>query len=764
MTSIFNVGGTQVSRLEDFRLLTGRGKFASDWNLPGQLHGYFLRSDRAHARIVSIDIAAARNHPGVHLVLSGEDAVRAGYVRPLNFMKFPGKDGMRALIPERPVLAHQRVRFVGEPVALVVAESAFIAQDAAQLIEVEYQDLPCVIAPEQALAAGAPQLHDSAPGNLCFAYEAGDAAAVQAAFSRAAHITRLRVESTRVVPNPMEPRACLVDFDANDETYTVHVCVQGAEMMRRQLAGYTGVAAEKIRIVARDVGGGFGSRSMGYPEYCAAMLAARKTRRPVKWVSTRSEGLQSDTHGRANVIGGELALDGDGKFLAMRLDWISDLGAYPTPPSAAGPIGNARNCLSGVYRIAALYAHWRVAYTNAAPVGNYRGAGRPDIAYLIERLVSQAAAELGVDGAELRCRNFIPKQAFPYRTPTGSTYEIADFPGLLAKAIDIADWDDYARRRAASERAGKLRGRGIATVIESTGAGAIGRDEAALAVDDAGRIVVFTTGHSQGQGHETALAMIVARVLEIDVERIALRQEIRDPMLTGNHTGGSRTMVGPGSACHVGALELIDRSKRFAAEELGVEPSQVEYCRGEFRHGESGRAISLTDLAQRKRLAVVGGGSFGSTFPNDCHIAEVEIDPGTGLTRIVSYVAVGDCGVVINHSIVEGQIHGALAQGAGQVFGEHAVYDPASGQLLTGSFLDYIMPRAGLLPEIRLAECPTPSRISPLGVKGVGETGCTASIPALVEAVLDALRPFGISHLDMPLTPVKIWSALNEKT
>jgi carbon-monoxide dehydrogenase large subunit len=763
LTSFFNVGGTHVSRLEDFRLLTGAGKFASDWNLPGQLHGYFLRSDRAHARIVSIDIAAARNHPGVHLVLAGEDAVRAACVRPLNFMTFPGKNGMRALIPERPALAHQRVRFVGEPVALVVAESAFIAQDAAQLIEVEYQDLPCVIAPDQALAAGAPQLHESVPGNLCFAYDAGDAAAVEAAFSRATHVTRLRVESTRVVPNPMEPRACLVDFDANDETYTIHVCVQGAEMMRRQLAGYTGIAAEKIKVVARDVGGGFGSRSMGYPEYCAAMLAARATGRPVKWVSTRSEGLQSDTHGRANVIGGELALGGDGKFLAMRLDWISDLGAYPTPPSAAGPIGNARNCLSGVYRIAALYAHWRVAYTNGAPVGNYRGAGRPDIAYVIERLVSQAAAELGVDGAELRRRNFIPKQAFPYRTPTGSTYEIADFYGLLAKALDIADWDGYAGRRAESEKAGKLRGRGIATVIESTGAGAIGRDEVALAVDEAGRVVVFTTGHSQGQGHETTLAMIVAKVLEIEVERVTVRQEIRDPILTGNHTGGSRTMIGPGSACHVGALELIDRGKRYAAEELGVEPSQVEYCRGEFRYGESPKAVSLTDLAQRKLLAVVSGGSFGSTYPNDCHIAEVEIDPGTGLTRIVSYVAVGDCGVVINHSIVEGQIHGALAQGAGQVFGEHALYDPASGQLLTGSFLDYFMPRAGLLPEIRLAECPTPSRISPLGVKGVGETGCTASIPALVEAVLDALRPLGISHLDMPLTPVKIWSALNAK-
>ena len=764
MTDTFSVDGAQVSRLEDVRLLTGCGKFASDWNLPGQLHGIFLRSNRAHARIVAIDVTAARNYPGVRLVLTGEDAVKAGCVRPLNFMSFPGKNGMRAVIPQRPALAHQRVRFVGEPVALVVAESAFTAQDAAHLIEVDYQDLPCVTAPEQALAEGAPQLHDSVPGNLCFVYEAGDATAVQAVFPGAAHVTRLRVESTRVVPNPMEPRACLVAFDARDETYTVHVCVQGAEMMRRQLAGYTGIPAEKIRIVARDVGGGFGSRSMGYPEYCAAMLAARATGCPVKWVSTRSEGLQSDTHGRANVVRGELALDGDGRFLALRLDWIADLGAYATPPNAAGPIGNARTCLTGAYRIPALYAQWRVAYTNAAPVGNYRGAGRPDIAYVIERLVSQAAAELGVDGAELRRRNFIPRRAFPYRTPTGSTYEIADFPGLLARALDIADWGGYARRRAASETAGKLRGRGISTVIETTGAGAIGRDEVALTVDETGRIVVFTTGHSQGQGHETVLAMIVARVLEIDVERITLRQEIHEPILTGNHTGGSRTMVGAGSACHLGALELIDRGKRFAAEELGIEPSQVEYRRGEFRYRETGKAVSLAELAQRQRLAATGGGSFGSTFPNDCHIAEVEIDPGTGSARIVSYVAVGDCGVVINHSIVEGQIHGALAQGAGQVFGEHAVYDPESGQLLTGSFLDYFMPRAGLLPEIQLAECPTPSQVSPLGVKGVGESGCTASIPALVEAVLDALRPFGITRLDMPLTSVKIWSALNGKT
>ena len=760
-SQFFEVDGVRVSRLEDFRLVTGSGKYASDWNMPGQLYGHFLRSDRAHARIVALHAKAAREHPGVHAILTGEDAVRAGYVQPVSFFNLTGKNGMRARVPQWPVLAHGRVRFVGEPVAFIVAESAHIAQDAGALIEIEYEELPVVIDSEKALAPGAPQLHENVPGNMPFECEAGDATAVAAQFAAASHVTRLRLASTRVVPSPMEPRACLVAFDERTARYTVHACVQGANMLRMQLAAYTKVPEDRIEVVARDVGGGFGCRSMGYPEYCAAMLAARATGRPVKWISTRSEAFLSDNHGRASVIDGEFALDANGKFLALRFDWIADVGAYMTPPGAVATIRNPINCLTGAYRIPALYGRWRVALTNAAPIGNYRGAGRPDIAYAVERLVDEAAAELRIDRVELRRRNFIPLEAFPYKTPTGSVYEIADFAGLLKKALALADWNGYPVRQAASGKAGKLRGRGIATVIENTNAGMLNRDQIALEVDREGRVTVHSVPHSQGQGHETTLAMLVARALEIPTERVTVRQGIDNPPLVGNHTGGSRNTVGPGSICYLTARKLIEVGKDRVAERLGVEPSQIRYAAGEFRCSEPEQTIALGELAGMEKFDIVGEGSFGSTFPNDCHIAEVEIDPDTGRTTVASYVTVDDFGVVVNDAIVEGQLHGAVVQGAGQVFGEHAVYERDSGQLLTGSFLDYYLPRAGLIRDIRMEEHPTASRVSPLGVKGMGEAGCTASLPALTNAVMDALRPLGIAHLDMPLTPAKIWSAIH---
>jgi aerobic carbon-monoxide dehydrogenase large subunit len=756
---LLDVQGKQVTRLEDLRLITGTGKYAADWNLPNQLHACFVRCDRAHARIVSVDTEAARTHAGVVGVYTGEDAVRAGYVRSANFLTFTGKNGMTAHFPDRPVIAHGKVRFVGEPVALVVAESALIAQDAAELVQVEYEDLPVVVDPEEAISGKAVQLHDIAPGNLPFEFEAGDPAATQAAFAKAAHVTKLKVESTRVNPSPMEPRACLVAYDASDESYTVHVCLQGMNMMRKQLATYTRLPEEKIKVVARDVGGGFGQRSTGYPEYCAVMLASRATGRPVKWVSSRSEGFLADTHGRGNVITGELALDRDGTFLALRVDWIADMGGYLAP---AGPVSHIRNpvtCLTGVYKIAALYGHWRTALTNTAPVAAYRGAGRPDIAYIIERLVSRAAIEIGMDAAELRRRNFIPTEAFPYKTPTGTTYDSADLPGLMEQALKAADWKGFEARRKSAQQQGRLRGIGISTVIENTGAGMFPKDEIELEVGADGKVVAYSVSHSQGQGHETTFAMVIAKALGIPVDHVQLRQAPTGKNMIGNHSGGSRTMVGAGTVCHIAAVKLIEHGKNLAADELGLEPSQVEYANGIFKGGD--RKMTLAELATSKKVSVTGEGTFGSTFPNGCHIAEVEIDPETGTTDIVSYVTVDDCGVVVNHAIVEGQMHGAVAQGAGQVFGEHVVYDRETGQLITGSFSDYYMPRAGLLPDLVMEEHPTPSRVNPLGIKGTGESGCTASLACLVNAVLDAVKPLGIAHLDMPLTPAKLWTAIS---
>jgi carbon-monoxide dehydrogenase large subunit len=749
------------NRVEDLRLVTGAGKYASDWSLPGQLHGHFVRSDRAHAEIVSVNTGRALKHAGVKAVFTGVDAVRAGYIKPMHTLTFPGKGGMQTRAPERPVLAHGRVHFVGEALALVVAETAGAAEDAAELVEVEYRDLPAVVSPEEALAPGAPQLHESVPGNLALEVEVGDAAAVEAAFARAAHVTRLKVEVTRVAPNPMEPRAYIASYDARGDSYTLHVCCQGITTLRRHLSAYTGVPEDKLHFEVRDVGGGFGQRTPAYPEHGALMLAAKQTGRPVKWVSTRSEGIACDTHGRANIIDGALALDGEGRFTAMRLDWVNDMGAYLSPASM-GHIRNTSTCMTGVYRIPALYATYHVALTNTNPVSSYRGAGRPDIAYTVERLVSQAATELAVDAAELRRRNFIPRDAFPYKTPTGSTYENADLPGLLERALKLADWKGYPKRRAQTEKAGKLRGIGIATVIENTGAGQAAKDEVELELDASGRITVYTMSKAQGHGHETTFASIVADALGVPFERVRISQcaPEKQHRLQGNHTGGSRSTVGAGSVCHLAAKKLIEQGKALAALELAVEPSQVDYAQGVFRSRESKRTLKLGDIAKAKPVSVVAEGKFGSTYPNGCHIAEVEIDPGTGAAEIASYAAVDDIGTVINHAVVEGQLHGGVAQGAGQVLGEKVVYDRATGQLLTGSFMDYYMPRAGLLPAIKGAEHPTPSKVSPLGVKGVGESGCTGSLPAVANAVMDALRPLGIGHLDMPLTPAKVWHAI----
>jgi carbon-monoxide dehydrogenase large subunit len=747
-------------RVEDFRLTTGAGRYASDWNEPGQFYGHFVRSDRAHAEIVSVDTRKAAAFPGVRQVFTGEDAVRAGYVKAPHTMAFVGKNGMKARSPDRPVLAHGKVRFVGEAVALVVADSADAAHDAADLVDVEYRDLQNVTDPEGALAAGAPQLSDQVPGNLAWESEIGDEKAVAAAFAAAAHITKAKVISTRVAPNPMEPRACLIAWDAATESYRIHTPMQGVTTQRSQLSAYTKVPADKLVFEPGDVGGGFGQRSGAYPEYAALMIASKALGAPVKWTGTRTEGLLTDTHGRNMIAHGQLALDKDGKFLAMRIDWIVDLGAYLSP-GAQGHIRNTTNCMTGVYKIPALCATYRIPITNTTPIGAYRGAGRPDIAYAVESLVNQAAAEIGMDPAELRRRNFIPPSDFPYTSPTGGSYEVADLPGMLAKALELADWKGFAARRAKSKAAGKLRGIGISTVIENTGLGNAPADEVEIQLDAGGTVTALMVAKAQGQSHETTFGQIIASALQIPLEKVKIVQCVPGTKLRGNGTGGSRSTVGAGSVCHLAAQKLVEEGKALAALELHVEPSQVAYANGEFGSDASERKVKLADPAKERTLSFMADGKFGSTYPNGCHIAEVEVDPETGVTEVVSYCAVDDIGVVINHAIVEGQLHGGVVQGAGQVFGEQVVYDPQTGQSLTASFMDYYMPRAGLIPEIRGEEHPTPSKVSPLGVKGVGESGCTASIPVLVGAVLDAVRPLGIGSLDMPLTPSRVWRAIS---
>jgi carbon-monoxide dehydrogenase large subunit len=757
-----------ANRREDLRLITGRGRYAADWNLPGQLYACYLRSDRAHAEILSIDTAPALACPGVVAVFTGEDALTAGYTRFPHSISFKGCDGKTLLKPERPVLAAKKVRFVGEAVAMVVAESALAAQDALGAIAIEYRDLPAVVTVEDALAPGAAQLHDNIPGNQCFEWETGDARVIAEAFKQAAHVARIEVATTRVIANPLEPRACLVSYDAAQDCYEIYSCSQGITMQRRQLSALTGVPEEKLHLHAFDVGGAFGQRSAAYPEYAVQMIAAKRLGRPVKWISTRSEGFLSDYHGRGIKMAGALALDREGRFLAARCEFTCDAGAYLSPNAPGGHLRNTATCMTGVYRIPVAYGHFRVALTNGSPIAPYRGAGRPDVAYLVERLVDQAAVVAGIDVAELRRRNFIPRDAFPYQTPTGFTYEEADFAGCLEKALAAADWSGFTQRREASRKAGKLRGIGLASVIEGTGPGAAPADEIAIEFDADGRLHVYTVALSSGQSHETTFAMVVAQTLGVEAEKVAVHESISGKNLKGNQTGGSRSMVGAGSVCKLAALKLIEQGRSLAAEQLNVEPSQVDYAAGTFRTRDANRQVALFELAQKHAhktphpLNVIAGAKIGPTFPNGCHIAEVEIDPETGEAKIASYCAVDDAGVIISHSVAEGQVHGAVTQGAGQIFGEQIVYDRESGQLITGSFSDYFMPRAGFVRDIHIDENPVPSKANVLGAKGLGESGCTGSMPALANAMMNALRGVGVKHLDMPFTPARVWHAIQE--
>jgi carbon-monoxide dehydrogenase large subunit len=743
-------------RLEDDRMLTGRGKYVSDWNLPGQAYGHFLRSDRAHAEIISLDAAAALASPGVIAVFTGADTSSALKSLPCA-LPVKGRGGMELINPGRPALAQGRVRFTGEPVALIVAESAAAAQDAAELVVVDYRDLPAVVSAQDAVKDGAPRVHDTVPNNLVMDYESGDDAGSKAAFAKAARTIELEVDISRVVGNPMEPRACVAAVV--DDQYHLYACTQGAGIMRNQLSAVLGVPPEKIRVIAEEVGGGFGVRFNIYPEYCAALFAAKKLGRAVKWIGTRSEVFLADEQARDVRAKGTLALDAQGKILAMRFDMLANLGAYLAP---TGPFINTIgivNCLSGVYDVPASYARIRLAVTNTAPMAAYRGAGRPVMSYALERLVEHAAHELGLDPAEFRRRNFI--RQFPYKIAAGFEYDSGDFAGVLDKALQAADWAGFERRKKEAAQRGRLRGRGMSTYIEATGAGFAPQDQIEMRWSDDGKLTLYAPTHNHGQGHETTFAQIVSGVLGIPMQSIRLRTAGPEFYLTGNATGGSRSLLAVGSVILLGAQELVKKGLTVAAEALEAAQMDIEFANGEYRIKGTDRRISIVDLAKKNRgaLDLAYQNKFGACFPNGCHIAEVEITPETGDAQIVSYVACDDAGNIINHQIVEGQVQGGLAQGAGQVFTEAVVYDE-SGQLLTGSFMDYAMPRPGEVAGLKLVEHPVPTKLNPLGAKGVGEAGVTGSMPALMNAVVDALRPAGVRHFEMPATPRRLWEAL----
>jgi carbon-monoxide dehydrogenase large subunit len=755
-------------RREDIRLLTGQGCYTDDYNMEGQAAAHFLRADRAHAKIVRIDTAEAKALAGVIDVITGEDVVASGWKSPAAMAFFKGVGGSTVRDPFRPALAHGRVRFVGEPVVLIVAESHHIAQDAAELVAIEYEDLPVIVEAEDALTDGAVRLHDELPDNLVFDYEYGNEAATERAFADAAVVVRVDLRAQRIAGNPMEPKSCVARYDAAEDAFEICAPSQGVSDYKSALAHVTGLDRGHFRIHSKDVGGGFGVRNEVYPEFIALMLAAKRVGRPVKWTGTRSETISGDHHGRAADMSGELALDKDGRFLALRVHWLVNLGAYC---SNAGPLINTvaapTSSAVSLYNVPAVYGRHRLVFTNTTPTTAYRGAGRPNVAYLWERLVEEAADKLGIDSVKLRRRNVLRKNQFPFKTLTGSTYDSGDPAGLLDSVLQESDWKGFPARRREAKKRGKLRGIGVALFLEPSGG--VGREEIKIQIGPDGRLGLFTLAGPSGQGHETAFPALVADILGLPADQIDLRyNDVAMPKLAGTGSFGSRSLISHGSALSNGAKEIVRKAKDLAAKELEVEPADLTFENGRYRVAGTDLSIDMQSIIMKNLggiehpLDTSVGIDTATAFPSGAHVAEVEIDPDTGALQIVNYVAVDDSGVVYNHVLVEGQLQGGLMQGIGQVVGEQIVYDPTNGQLLSGTFMDYFMPRAELLPPVVLKDRGVPSPANPLGAKGAGEAGTTGSIPALANAVFDALKPLNVGKIEMPYTPSRIWSAVHQ--
>ena len=756
-----HAAGTGFSRREDARLLTGRGRYTADATEPGDARAAFLRADRAHARILSIETSAAREQPGVIAVLTGEDVAHLATLPVL----LPFRDqGLVPLVhPVRPCLARERVRFVGEPVALVLAETQAQALDAMEHIAIEYEDLPCAAGFADARSARA-VVHEAAPDNQCFAWQAGDAGAVAQAMARAAHVTRLSMRNQRLVPSPLEPRSVRVGFDAATGAWSFRLGHQGAPEIRRQLAAVLRVEPAQVHILEGDTGGAFGARTPAYPEYGALAVAAQRCARTVSWVSTRSEAFLSEHHGRDSTLHGELALDADGNFLALGMRFEAAMGAYLSQAGVMISTHNPCMALSGPYAFPALHAHIDCRFTHTAPTGPYRGAGRPEIASLIERLVDCAARETGHDRHDLRRRNFI--RALPYTTAHGVRYDSGDFAGLYARALQAADVAGFASRRAASAARGRRRGLGVSSFIEAT-AGAAREGAAIVWNGDAQAFELRLGTGASGQSHETVFPALVARILGLPEAALRLAGAEHEEALAGGTSIASRSLVSAGSALQACARALVEAGREAAARQLEVSAADIEYTlqpedgreRGAYRVKGTDRSLTLTALAAalaqaQQTLAARAEIDTPPTFPNGCYVAEVEIDPQTGALQLSRFTCVDDNGTLVSPVVVQAQLHGGVAQGLGQALLEHCVYDPDSGQLLTGSLMDYALPRADDLPMIETTAHPVPSTANVLGAKGAGEAGTTGSIAALVGAACDALD---IDHLDTPLTPERLW-------
>lgn len=773
--------GQSVLRREDHRFLTGVGNYTDDVVLPGQTFGVFLRSPYAHARIKSIDTSKAAAAPGVVQIFLGADLAEAKVGGlPCGWL-IHSKDGTPMKEPAHPVLAQGKVRHVGDQVALVVAETQLQAKDAAELIEVDYEELPPVI--DITTADGAPSsVHDDVPNNVCYDWGHGSKEAVDAAFATAAKVSKLKFVNNRLIPNAMEPRAANAHYTRHDESYTLYVSNQNPHVERLLMCAFVlGLPESKVRVIAPDVGGGFGSKIFLYPEETALVWASKRVGRPIKWTADRSESFLTDAHGRDHATEAELALDAEGHFLALKVKTIANMGAYLSTFASSVPTILYATLLSGQYKTPAIYAEVKAVFTNTAPVDAYRGAGRPEATYLVERIVETAARDMGMDPVEIRRKNFVTE--FPFASPVGLTYDTGDFSAHLNKAVQIADVAGFPARKAEAAARGKKRGIGYSCYIEACGlapsniAGALGAraglfEAGEVRVHPTGTVTVFTGSHSHGQGHETTFAQVVAAKLGIPVENIEIVHGDTGRVPFGMGTYGSRSLSVGGTAIVKAVDKIIAKGKKIAAHLLEAADTDIEFENGEFKVAGTDKKIPFGSVALTayvphnypldKLEPGLNENAFydptNFTYPSGTHICEVEVDPETGKTQVISFVAVDDFGNIINPMIVSGQVHGGIAQGLGQAMMEGCVYDEASGQLLTGSYMDYAMPRADDLPSFTVDHTVTPCTHNPLGVKGCGEAGAIGSPPAFMNALTDAL---GVRDLAMPATAERVWRAAN---
>ena len=762
--------GQSVPRTEDPKLLKGEGKYTDDLNLPDQVYAAIVRSPVAHGIIKDINVSDAKEMPGVLLIVTGYDLENYGNL-PCG-MQIKSKDGSPLKKPNRPSLVTDKVRFVGDPVACVIARTPDAAKDAAEVVSIDIDILPATTLATEAAMPGAPVLYDDVAGNIALDFQFGEPDTVDKAFKAAHHISRVDIRNNRIVVAPMEPRSAIAHYNNETDSFTMRLGCQGTFGMRNQLAGILNMEREKVRVLTENVGGSFGMKSFVYPEYICLLHAAKKLSRPVKWTEERSSSFLSDQQGRDHEVKGELALNKEGDFLAVRLFLHSNLGGYL---AAVGPnmaTNNMVKNITSVYKTPLIEINTKCVFTNTTPISAYRGAGRPEANYYMERLIETAAKEMGIDRMELRMRNHIRPDQIPYKAPSGQNYDSGNFSAILKNGLKFSDWENYETRREISRKKGLLRGIGVSNYLEVTAP--VETEMGGIRFEENGDITIITGTLDYGQGHAAPFAQVLHSQLGVPFEKIRLLQGDSDELITGGGTGGSKSIMASGGAIVEASVEVIKKAKQAASHVFEAPIQDIELHNGNMLVAGTDRTITLSELSHKLKTEFIGvpdlpntldvkldHGGVPSAFPNGCHVCEVEIDPETGQTIFDDYYMVNDFGVLINPLMVEGQCHGGVAQGLGQAVMEDVVYD-ADGQVLSGSFMDYALPRASDLPNFHFASLPSPATTNALGVKGCGEAGCAGAMPAIMNAIVDALSEFGISHIDMPATPQKIWRAIQE--